>query len=115
MLNKADGQQVRQHQLAYNEALKDITALKARIKSLENEVSALRQTGARNTNAMVEYMDLIESLDFKVESARLRYIIQLNDHFYLRFDRHGRLKHAYSPDEYDKVIKSEWDTINSCP
>jgi len=60
-------------------------------------------------------MDLIENLDFKVESGRLRYIIQMNEHFYLRFDRHGGLKHAYSPDEYDKLIKSEWDTINSCP
>jgi Xaa-Pro aminopeptidase len=113
MLNRADGQQVRQHQLAYNEAVKDIQELRVKIKTLENEITSLRQAGAHNTNAMKEYMELIENLDFKVESARLRYIIQFNEHFYLRFDRNGQMKHAYAPEEYNALIKQEWDSINA--
>jgi hypothetical protein len=113
MLNRADGQQVRQHQLAYNEACKDITELRTKIKALENEITSLRQAGAHNTDAMKEYMELIENLDFRVDSAKLRFIIQFNDHFYLRFDRYGQLKHAYAPEEYNALITKEWDSINT--
>lgn len=113
MLNTADAQQVRQHQLAYDEALKDIQALRIKIKTLENEIDALRQAGGRNIDAMKEYMDLIENLDFRVESKRLHFIVATNDHFYLRFDRHGQIKHAYAPEEYNTIISQEWDSINA--
>lgn len=108
-----NAEQVRQHQLAYEEVLKHMDALKIKIKTLENEIDALRQSGARNVNAMAEYLDLIENLDFKVESARLKYLVMVTDHFYLRFDRNGQIKKAYSLDEYNAVIKKEWDNINA--
>ena len=38
MLNTKSGEQVRQHQLAYEQACKDIDALQIRIKGLENEI-----------------------------------------------------------------------------
>ena len=113
MLNTKSGEQVHQHQLAYDEACKDIEALHIRIKTLENEIDALRQTGARNVNAMAEYLDLIENLDFRVESARLKYLVMVTDHFYLRFDRNGQIKKAYAPEEYNNVIKKEWESINA--
>ncbi len=113
MLNTADAQQVRQHQLAYEEAIKDIQALRIKIKTLENEIDNLRKEGAHNIDAMFEYMNLIENLDFRVESKRLHYIVATNDHFYLRFDRHGQIKHAYAPEEYNRIITKEWESINT--
>jgi hypothetical protein len=113
MLNRADGQQVKQHQLAYDEACKDIKDLHIKIKTLENEIDVLRHTGARNIDTMREFMDLIENLDFRVESKRLHVLVATNDHFYLRFDRHGQIKHAYAPEEYNNVLKQEWDSINA--
>jgi hypothetical protein len=113
MLNKADGEKVRQFQLAYDETCKDIDRLQLKIKTLENEIAALRQAGARNINAMSEYLDLIENLDFRVESQRLSYLVRVTDHFYLRFDRNGQIKHAYAPEEYNAVIVKEWESINA--
>jgi hypothetical protein len=113
MLNTADKNQVRQHQLAYDQAVKDIQDLRIKIKTLENEIESLRHDGAHNIDAMKEYMDLIENLDFRVESKRLHFIVATNDHFYLRFDRHGQIKHAYAPEEYNNLIAKEWDSINT--
>jgi hypothetical protein len=104
-LNRADAEKVRQFQLAYDQAVQDI-------KILRNEVEALHKAGARNIDAMREFMELIENLDFKVPSARIRFLTDY-EHFYLRFDRNGEIKHAYSPEEYNAVIKREWDEVNA--
>jgi len=113
MLNRTNADQVKQHQLAYDQAVQDIKVLKARIQALENEIDAVRRASQHNINAMAEYLSLIEHLDFKVESKRLKYIIAVNDHFYLRFDKNGQIIHAYAPEEYNAVIKREWDELNA--
>jgi exonuclease VII large subunit len=112
MLNQTNTDQVKQHKLAYDEALKDIQQLRARIKALENEIANIRQDGAHNVHAMEEYLQLTETLDFKVESKRLYSLVMNFTHFYLRFDRNGQIAKALSPEEYNSVIKGEWDNIN---
>jgi hypothetical protein len=112
MLNKTNSEQVQQHYDAYQKACEDTKVLRARIQTLENEVAVLRRECARKVNAMEDYLSLTETLDFKVPTARLRFLMDF-EFIYLRFDRNGEIKHAYSPEKYNDVIKGEWEEINN--
>lgn len=81
-----------------------------KIRALENEVKSLRRLAGRNIDAMSEYLDLIETLDFKVQMSRLMFMTD-NEFVYLRFDRNGQIKHAWTPQEYNRVIAEEWSNL----
>jgi hypothetical protein len=111
MTHYTDHAQVTQHQLAYEECLKDIARLNGLIKGLENEVAHLRKNKEKNRDAYEDFLELTQTLDFRVPCANVRFIVNEFEFMMLRFDRDGKLTKAFSPPEYQEAIKKEWSNV----